>query len=324
MQRSRLFAATLASAFVLLAAPGFAQPFPNKSIRFIVPFAAGGSSDTLARTLAQTLTDLVGQQVVVDNRPGANGNIGMELAARAPADGYTIVLADVANLAIGPSLYARLPYDPVKDYAPVNLPATSPNVLCVHPSVQAKTLKELLSLAKENPRKITYASAGVGQVGHLTGEMLNQLAGVEMVHVPYKGSSQAVVDLVGGHIQVMFSAFSSTLPHIKAGRLRALAVTGAKRSAPVPDVPTIAESGFPGFEAVSWYSVVAPAGTPRSVVDKLNEEFLRTLSVAQVKDRLATLGFEIVGYSPDVLAAYIKSEILKWAPVVKASGAKAD
>jgi tripartite-type tricarboxylate transporter receptor subunit TctC len=324
MQHSRLLATALASAFVLHAAHGFAQPFPDKSIRFIVPFAAGGSSDTLARTLAQTLTDLVGQQVVVDNRPGANGNIGMEIAARAPADGYTIVLADIANLAIAPSLYARLPYDPVRDYAPVNLPATSPNVLCVYPSVQAKTLKELLTLAKENPRKITYASAGVGQVGHLTGEMLNQLAGVEMVHVPYKGSSQAVVDLVGGHIQVMFSAFSSTLPHIRAGRLRALAVTGAKRSTPVPEVPTIAESGFPGFEAVSWYSVVAPAGTPRSVVNKLNAEFLRTLAAAPVRERLATLGFEVVGYPPDVLAAYIKSEIIKWAPVVKASGAKAD
>ena len=324
MQHSRLLATALASAVVLHAPHGLAQPFPDKSIRFIVPFAAGGSSDTLARTLAQTLTDLVGQQVVVDNRPGANGNIGMEIAARAPADGYTIVLADIANLAIAPSLYARLPYDPVRDYAPVNLPATSPNVLCVYPSVQAKTLKELLTLAKENPRRITYASAGVGQVGHLTGEMLNQLAGVEMVHVPYKGSSQAVVDLVGGHIQVMFSAFSSTLPHIRAGRLRALAVTGAKRSTPVPEVPTIAESGFPGFEAVSWYSVVAPAGTPRSVVNKLNAEFLRTLAAAPVRERLATLGFEIVGYPPDMLAAYIKTEIVKWAPVVKASGAKAD
>ena len=324
MQHSRLLDTALASAVVLHAPHGLAQPFPDKSIRFIVPFAAGGSSDTLARTLAQTLTDLVGQQVVVDNRPGANGNIGMEIAARAPADGYTIVLADIANLAIAPSLYARLPYDPVRDYAPVNLPATSPNVLCVHPSVQAKTLKELLTLAKENPRRITYASAGVGQVGHLTGEMLNQLAGVEMVHVPYKGSSQAVVDLVGGHIQVMFSAFSATLPHIRAGRLRALAVTGAKRSTPVPEVPTIAESGFPGFEAVSWYSVVAPAGTPRSVVNKLNAEFLRTLAAAPVRERLATLGFEIVGYPPDMLAAYIKTEIVKWAPVVKASGAKAD
>ena len=324
MQRLHRFAGAFAAALVLHAAHGLAASFPDKSIRFIVPFAAGGSSDTLARTLAQTLTDLLGHQVVVDNRPGANGNIGMEIAAKAPADGYTIVLADVANLAIAPSLYAKLPYDPVKDYAPINLPATSPNVLCVHPSVQAKTLKELLTLAKENPRKITYASAGVGQVGHLTGEMLNQLAGVEMVHVPYKGSSQAVVDLVGGHIQVMFSAFSSTLPHIKAGRLRALAVTGAKRSAPVPDVPTIAESGFPGFEAVSWYSVVAPAGTPKAAVNKLNAEILRTLTAAQVKDRLATLGFEIVGSPPDVLAAYIKSEIVKWAPVVKASGAKVD
>jgi len=196
--------------------------------------------------------------------------------------------------------------------------------MLVHPSVAATTLKELLTLAKEKPRKITYASAGVGQVGHLTGEMLNQLAGVEMVHVPYKGSSQAVIDLVGGHIQVMFSAFSSTLPHIKAGRLRALAVTSRTRSAAVPDVPTIAESGFPGFEAVTWYSVVAPARTPRDAIERLNGEILQALGAAQVKERLSVLGFEIVGSPPDVLAAYIKSEIVKWAPVVKASGAKVD
>ena len=322
--RQRASSKAFVTALMLHSTMAIAQLYPVKSIRLIVPFAAGGSSDTLARTLGQALSESFGQQVVVDNRPGAGGNIGMELAAKASPDGYTMVLADVANLAISPTLYAKLPYDPVRDYSPVNMPATSPNVMLVHPSVAATTLKELLTLAKEKPRKITYASAGVGQVGHLTGEMLNQLAGVEMVHVPYKGSSQAVIDLVGGHIQVMFSAFSSTLPHIKAGRLRALAVTSRTRSAAVPDVPTIAESGFPGFEAVTWYSVVAPARTPRDAIERLNGEILQALGAAQVKERLSVLGFEIVGSPPDVLAAYIKSEIVKWAPVVKASGAKVD
>ena len=322
--RQRALSKAFVTALMLHSTMAIAQLYPVKSIRLIVPFAAGGSSDTLARTLGQALSESFGQQVVVDNRPGAGGNIGMELAAKASPDGYTVVLADVANLAISPTLYAKLPYDPVRDYSPVNMPATSPNVMLVHPSLPATTLKELLTLAKEKPRKITYASAGVGQVGHLTGEMLNQLAGVEMVHVPYKGSSQAVIDLVGGHIQVMFSAFSSTLPHIKAGRLRALAVTSRTRSAAVPDVPTIAESGFPGFEAVTWYSVVAPARTPRDAIERLNGEILQALGAAQVKERLSVLGFEIVGSPPDVLAAYIKSEIVKWAPVVKASGAKVD
>jgi len=322
--RQRASSKAFVTALMLHSTMAIAQLYPAKSIRLIVPFAAGGSSDTLARTLGQALSESFGQQVVVDNRPGAGGNIGMELAAKASPDGYTVVLADVANLAISPTLYAKLPYDPVRDYSPVNMPATSPNVMLVHPSLPATTLKELLTLAKEKPRKITYASAGVGQVGHLTGEMLNQLAGVEMVHVPYKGSSQAVIDLVGGHIQVMFSAFSSTLPHIKAGRLRALAVTSRTRSAAVPDVPTIAESGFPGFEAVTWYSVVAPARTPRDAIERLNGEILQALGAAQVKERLSVLGFEIVGSPPDVLAAYIKSEIVKWAPVVKASGAKVD
>jgi tripartite-type tricarboxylate transporter receptor subunit TctC len=324
MMRQRASSKAFVTALMLHSTMAIAQLYPVKSIRLIVPFAAGGSSDTLARTLGQALSESFGQQVVVDNRPGAGGNIGMELAAKASPDGYTMVLADVANLAISPTLYAKLPYDPVRDYSPVNMPATSPNVMLVHPSLPATTLKELLTLAKEKPRKITYASAGVGQVGHLTGEMLNQLAGVEMVHVPYKGSSQAVIDLVGGHIQVMFSAFSSTLPHIKAGRLRALAVTSRTRSAAVPDVPTIAESGFPGFEAVTWYSVVAPARTPRDAIERLNGEILQALGAAQVKERLSVLGFEIVGSPPDVLAAYIKSEIVKWAPVVKASGAKVD
>lgn len=324
MKHRHLIAAAIVSAVVLHGAESLAQSYPSKPIRFIVPFAPGGSNDTLARTFGQNLSESLGQQIVVDNRPGANGNIGMELAARSAADGYTIVLSDVANLAIAPSLYTKLPYDPVRDYAPITLPATSPNVLIVHPAVPARTFKEFIAYARANPKKIFYASAGVGQIGHLSGEILNQLAGIEMVHIAYKGSSQAVFDVVGGHVPMMLSGFSSTLPHIKAGRLRALAVTGAQRSPAQPDVPTIAESGFPGFEANTWYAVLAPAGTPKTAVDKLHDEIIRAIAAAPVKERLNSLGFDLVGTTPQALAAYIKTEITKWAPAVKASGARVD
>jgi tripartite-type tricarboxylate transporter receptor subunit TctC len=287
-----------------------------------VPFAPGGSTDTLARILGQKLSEALGQQVVIDNRTGANGNIGMEIVAKAPPDGHTIVLGYIANVAIGPSLYDKLPFDPLRDYEPITLVATSPNVLVAHPGVPVTQLKELIALAKAKPGELTYASASVGSVGHLTGELLNQLAGIRMVHVAYKGSGQAVTDLLGGHIQLMFSGFSSTLLHIKSGKLRAIAQTGAKRSPALPDVPTIAESGFPRFEATAWYGVHAPAKTPKPIVSRLNAEFVTALRMADVKERLASLGFEIAASTPEQYGAYIRSEITKWAKVVKASGAK--
>ena len=299
-----------------------AQVYPTKPIRFIVPFAPGGSTDTLARVLALKLSDALGQHVVVDNRSGANGNIGMEIVAKAPADGHTILLGYIANVAIAPSLYEKLPFDPVKDYEPVTLIATSPNVLVAHPSVAAKNLKELIALAKAQPGKLNYASASIASVGHLTGELLNELAGIKMTHVAYKGSGQAVTDLLGGHIQLMFSGFSSTLPHIKSGKLRALAQTGEKRSAALPDVPTIAESGFPNFEATAWYGVHAPAKTPKAIVNRLNAEIVKALKLPDVKERLSGLGFEIAASTPEAYGKYIRSEITKWAKVVKASGAK--
>jgi tripartite-type tricarboxylate transporter receptor subunit TctC len=299
-----------------------AQVYPTKPIRFVVPFAPGGSTDTLARVLALKLSDALGQQVVVDNRSGANGNIGMEIVAKAPADGHTILLGYIANVAIAPSLYEKLPFDPVKDYEPVTLIATSPNVLVAHPSVAAKNLKELIALAKAQPGKLNYASASIASVGHLTGELLNELAGIKMTHVAYKGSGQAVTDLLGGHIQLMFSGFSSTLPHIKSGKLRALAQTGEKRSAALPDVPTIAESGFPNFEATAWYGVHAPAKTPKAIVNRLNAEIVKALKLPDVKERLSGLGFEIAASTPEAYGKYIRSEITKWAKVVKASGAK--
>jgi tripartite-type tricarboxylate transporter receptor subunit TctC len=299
-----------------------AQSFPTKPIRWVVPFAPGGSTDTLARTLAVKLSDALGQQVVVDNRPGASGNIGMEIVARAPADGHTILLGYIANVAIAPSLYEKLPFDPVKDYEPITLLATSPNVLVAHPTVAAKNLKELIALAKSQPGKLNYASASIASVGHLTGELLNDLAGIKMTHVAYKGSGQAVTDLLGGHIQLMFSGFSSTLPHIKSGKLRALAQTGEKRSPALPDVPTIAESGFPKFEATAWYGVHAPAKTPKPVVNRLNAELVKALKLPDVSERLGSLGFEIAATTPEHYGNYIRSEIKKWAKVVKASGAK--
>ncbi|MGH8649492.1 MAG: tripartite tricarboxylate transporter substrate binding protein [Burkholderiales bacterium] len=293
-------------------------------MRFIVPFAPGGSVDTLARTMGPRLADALGQSIVVDNRPGGNGDIGMMIAAKAPPDGYTILLGYIANLAIAPSLYAKLPFDPLKDYAPITQIATSPNVLTAHPSVPAKSLKELIALAKAKPGAVNFASTGVASVGHLTGELLNNLAGVKMTHVPYKGGGQAIIDLVGGHVQVMFSGFSAAMPHIKSGRIRALAVTGARRSPALSEVPTIAEQGFPGVEATAWYGVLAPAGTPKSIVVRLHGEVVRILKLPDVAQRLDPLGFEIVGSTPEQFAAYIRSEITKWEKVVRASGAKPD
>ncbi|MEO7728682.1 MAG: tripartite tricarboxylate transporter substrate binding protein [Burkholderiales bacterium] len=309
---------------LLLAAAGAvcAEAYPNRPIRFIVPFAPGGSTDTLARTIGLKLGEALGQQVVVDNRSGGNGNIGTDIVAHAVPDGYTILLGYIANLAIGPSLYAKLPFDPVKDFAPVTQLAVAPNILVVHPSVPVKNFREFIAYAKANPAKINFASAAVASPGHLAGELLNIAAGIHMQHVPYKGSGQAVIDLLGGQVQAMVSGMSSVMVHIKAGRLRPLAVTGAQRSPAVPELPTIAESGFPKFEATAWYGVLAPAGTPKTIVTRLHDEIVRVLKMPDVKERLEYVGFELVGGTPEAFAAYIKTEIKKWQPVVKASGVK--
>ena len=313
----------LCAALAAIASPAGAQQYPTRPVRFVVPFAPGGSTDTLARTIGIKLTDALKQQVVVDNRPGANGDIGMMIVAKAPPDGYTIVLGYIANLGIGPSVY-KMPYDPVKDFQPLTQPASSPNVLTAHPSVQAKTLQELIALTKAKPGQVSFASTGVASVGHLTGELINNLAGIRMTHVPYKGSGQAVTDILGGHVQVMFSGFSSTLHHIRAGKLRALAVTGPKRSNALPEVATIAEQGFPGVEATAWYGILAPAGTPKPVVARLHGEMVKSLKLPDVAQKLEGLGFEIVGSTPEQLGTYIRSEIKKWEKVVRASGAKPD
>lgn len=315
--------AVLALLAVVPASAQTAANYPSRPIRFVVPFAPGGNADTVSRNAGVKMSDTIGQQVVIDNRSGANGNIGMEIVARAAPDGYTIVLGYIANVAIAPSLVAKLPYDIHKDYAPVTLLATAPNIIVVHSSVNARTLKELIALSKAKPKSINFSSAGVASVGHLTGELFNTALGADFQHVPYKGSAQGVIDLVAGQIQMLIGGMSSVMPHIKAGRLRAIAMTGMQRSNAVPDVPTVAESLMPGFEATAWYGVLAPAGTPKPIITRLHGEFAKALAAPDVKQRLDNLGYDIVASPPDVFAAYIKTEIAKWAKVVKASGAKA-
>lgn len=312
----------IGAALFLAASAALAQSFPSRPVRFVVPYAPGGSTDTLARSIGTTLTTHLGQQVVVDNRPGANGDIGMIIVSRSPPDGYTLVLGYIANLGIGPSLYAKMPYDPVKDFASITQVAGASNIVVVHPSLPAKNLKDLIAYAKANPQKVSFASSGVASVGHLTGESLNSMAGISMLHVPYKGSGQAISDLVGGHVKMMISGMASTLPHVHSGKLIGIATTGIKRTPATPDIPTIAESGFPGFEASSWFGVLAPAGTPRAVVMRLNADIRKTLQDPAVEKRLAGVGFDIVTGTPEQFTAYIKSEIKKWAKVVKAAGVK--
>jgi tripartite-type tricarboxylate transporter receptor subunit TctC len=315
-------AALCAAALLGSSVAAAAQNYPAKPVRFVVPFAPGGSTDTLARSMGGKLSELLGQQVVIDNRPGANGDIGTSIVARAVPDGYTVVLGYIANFGIGPSLYDKMPYDPVKDFAPITQVAGASNILVIHPSVPAKNLKEFIAYAKANSKKVTFASASVASVGHLTGELLNDLAGIDMVHVPYKGSGQAITDLVGDHIKVMISGMASTLPHVKSGKLRGLATTGARRTPATPDLPTIAESGFPGFEASSWFGVFAPAKTPKPIISRLNQDIIKALQDPAVAKRLADVGFEITTGTPEQFAAYIQAEIKKWAKVVKLSGAK--
>jgi tripartite-type tricarboxylate transporter receptor subunit TctC len=311
-----LLAATAASAF--------AADYPTKPIRLVVPFAAAGTTDFLARAIAQKLGHNLGTTVIVDNRPGAGGNIGSDIVAKSDPDGYTLLLGTVGTHAINASLYKKMPYDTVKDFAPITLVASVPNIVVVNPSVPVKSIKELLALAKSKPGQLSFASSGNGSSIHLSGELFKSMAGVDMLHVPYKGSGPAVADLVGGQVNLMFDNMPSSLPHVKSGRLRAIAVTSAKRSPAAPDLPTIAESGVPGYEAVAWFGVLAPAGTPPAIVKKLNAEIIKVLKSPDVAERLSSQGAEPVSNTPEQFSAYIKSEMAKWAKVIKASGAQVD
>lgn len=298
------------------ASPG-AQIFPAKPLRLIVPFAPGGGNDTVAREIAQQMSAGLGQQVIVDNRSGAGGIVGAEIAARSAPDGYTLFLGGVGSHAVNPSLHAKLPYDPVKDFAPVALIATAPSVLVVHLTVPASGIAEFTAYARSHPGRINYASNGTGSSAHLAAVLYESMTGVQMVHVPYKGLSPALVDLLGGEVHAMFSSMVAIVPHIKAGRLRALAVTGKQRSPLLPGVPTLAESVAPGYEAGSWYGLLAPAGTPRDVVLRLNAEVAKALRQPDVRNRLAAEGAETIGGTPEAFAAHIRAELLRMGELIR-------
>jgi tripartite-type tricarboxylate transporter receptor subunit TctC len=313
------------AALAAISAPAFAQgAYPNKPVRIVVPFPAGGTTDIVARATGQKLQEAWNQSVIVDNRPGAAGNIGAELVAKSPPDGYTLLMGTVGTHAINASLYAKMPYDHVKDFVPVILVAGVPNVLVVNPSLPVKSVQELIEYAKANPGKINFASSGNGTSIHLSGELFKTMTGAKMTHVPYKGSSPALTDLVGGQVDIMFDNLPSSLAFIKAGKLRALAVTSTSRSSALPDVQTMAESGVPGFEASSWFGLLAPAGTPRDVVTKINGEVAKWVASSDAKEKLAAQGANAAGGSPEDFARHIQTETAKWARVVKESGAKID
>jgi tripartite-type tricarboxylate transporter receptor subunit TctC len=303
---------------------GRAADYPTRPVRLVVPFVAGGSTDIVARVIGQKLAEQWGKQVVVDNRAGANGVIGMEIVARAAPDGHTLVLGYIANLGTAQALNPKLPYDPIKDYAPISHIVSAPSIGAIHPAVPAKNLQELIALARAKPAAISFGTAAVGSMGHLTGELINRMANVKMQHVPYKGGGQAVTDAVSGQIPLIIIGMTAATPHIRAGRLRPIFTTGLKRSFAFPDVPTVAEQGFPGFSTDAWYGLLAPARTPRAIVDKVNAAVSRALELPDVKQRMADVGFEIVGGSPEDFAKLIREEIPKWNKVVKEAAIKGE
>ena len=318
----------LANAFAALLAcaplAAFPQAYPAKPIRFVVPYPAGGPLDTVARLLGQKVSENVKQPVIVENKPGAGGNIGADFVAKSPADGYTILMGAVATHAINPSLYASIPYDPVRDFAPVTQVASTPNVLVVNPALPVANVADLVAHARANPGKLSFGSGSTGSAGHLAGELFKSLARVDMTHVPYKGAAPAMQDLIGGRIELMFDNLASSLTQMKAGRVKALAVTTRARTPLAPDLPTIAEAGLPGFDISTWFGIFAPAGTPREALERLHAEFTRALAAPDVRERMLALGAEPVGSRPEEFAAYIRAEAEKYARVIKASGAKAD
>jgi tripartite-type tricarboxylate transporter receptor subunit TctC len=320
----RVSATALFAVFTTSASVVQAQTFPTKPIRYIIPFAPGGGQDLVGRALAPRLAEGFGQQVLIDNRPGGGTILGAELAARAVPDGYTIFMASNTSMSINPNLHAKLPYDPIKDFAPITRIATAANMLVVHPSMPVRSVKELAAFAKARPDQLNYGSSGSGTPAHLAGVMFNEAASVKLVHVPYKGSSPALTAIVSGETQLMFATITSSLTFVRSQRLRALAVTSAQRSPTMPALPTIAESGFPGYEAITWYGVVAPAGTPPAVLNRLHSEFIKVLNNAEFKSWLLNQGAEAAPSTPEALAAQVKRELALYASIIKKSGMKAD
>ena len=311
----------LLSAF---AGPAAAQSYPARAIRIVVPYPPGGTSDILARSLAEKLTASWGQPVVVENKPGANGNVGADLVAKSPPDGYTLLLADIGALAISPSVYPTLPFDPVRDFAPVTMVAYSPHILVVNPGVPAASVQELVALAKSKPGKLNFAISGVGGAPHLAGVDFALRTGVKWEYIPYKGGSQAIADVAGGQADVTLNGMLATYPLVKGGKLKLLAVSSAQRMSAIPDVPTIAESGLPGFETGSWQGVVAPAGTPREIVARLAGEIGRLVSATEMRDNLGKQGAEVRTLTPDEFAGFIRNEKARWAKVVKDADVKVE
>jgi tripartite-type tricarboxylate transporter receptor subunit TctC len=308
---------------LLVSTVAAAQAYPNKSVRFIVPYTPGGAADILARAVGAKLTEAWGQSVVIENRAGAGTNLGSEIAAKSPNDGYVLFMPTIAN-AINATLYPKLNYDPVKDFAYVTNIAKVPGIVVVHPSVPAENIRELIALAKAHPNELRHGSTGSGSPHHLAAELFKTMAGVKMIHIPYKGASPALVDVVAGHIEVYFGAMVSVLPHVKNGRLRPLGVTSMKRTAAAPEIPTLDEQGLKGFETGSWFGVALPAGAPREIITKLHAEVVRIIKLPEVTERIAAEGAEFIGNTPEEYTAFIKDEIAKWGKVVKMSGAKVD
>jgi tripartite-type tricarboxylate transporter receptor subunit TctC len=305
-------------------ATGSAQQYPNRAIRFVVPYAPGGSTDIVARILAQKLSDAMGQQVVVDNRPGAGGSIGADVVAKSPPDGYTMVTAVTGIMAINQFLYRKLPFDPEKDLAPVTQVGSLPLILVVHPSLPAKNVREFIAIAKAKPGQLNYGSSGVGTATHMTTELFKSMAGVDLVHIPYKGSGQVMGDVIGGQLALIFDQIVSSLPHVQGGKLRMLAITSAKRFPSLPDLPTIAEAGVPGYESISWAGVAVPAGTPKEIIARLHAEIVKVLATSEIRERFLRDGIETVGSTPEQFTEHIRRERIKWAKVVRDSGAKAE
>jgi len=301
-----------------------AQSYPSKPMRLIVPWAPGGTADILARITGQRLAEAWGQQVLVDNRPGASGQIGTEIVVKSPPDGHTLLLATTAPNSTAPSLYPKLGYDPIKDFTPVSLLATTCYVLSVHPALAARNVQEFVRLAKARPGELNFASPGNGTPNHLSGEMFKARTGIRMQHIPYKGSAPAIADVIGGQVPLAFENIAVVLPHIRGGKVRALAITSADRSSHLAEVPTVAESGFPGFEAIGWFGIMAPPALPRETLSKLNAEIVRFLKAPEVSQRIAGLGAEVRPSTPEEFDRFNRGEIDKWAKVVKESGAKAD
>ena len=319
-----LYKCWLVVTLLSLCLPVAAQVFPTKPVRIVVPFPPGGTSDATARLIAQRLTERWKQNVVVDNRGGAGGNIAAEHVARSAADGYTVLMGTHGTQAINVSLFAKLPYDPVRDFAPITLAITVPNLFLAHPSLPVRSMKDLVSLAKARPGELNFASAGYGTMPHMAGELLNLMAGVKMTPILYKGSGPALTEVLGGLVPLMIESLVTSLPHVKGGKLRAIAITSAQRNLAVADIVTVAEAGYPGYEGITWVGLLAPAATPRDITAALNSEIARILQTPDMQERLAAMGATPGGGSPEAFASYIRSETVKWAKVVKAAGLKAE